>query len=93
MLKRNVALNGDKAIPFERTGWKDDDSTLGRFRIDIIDHNIGAMLAQGYGIGFAQTVSGTETKARREAKLFIKINSNPKIRPRDASFETKFLGR
>ena len=35
MLERNVALNGDKAIPFERTGWKDEDSTLGRFDLII----------------------------------------------------------
>ncbi|MEH6586818.1 MAG: methyltransferase domain-containing protein [Halioglobus sp.] len=35
MLQRNVALNGDETIPFERTGWKDGDSTLGLFDLII----------------------------------------------------------
>ena len=34
-LNRNTKLNGDNAIPFERTGWADSDDTLGRFDIII----------------------------------------------------------
>lgn len=30
-LARNVVLNGDTPIPFERTGWGDGDDTLGTF--------------------------------------------------------------
>lgn len=34
-LNRNTELNGDKRIPFERTGWADHDNTLGRFDLII----------------------------------------------------------
>jgi predicted nicotinamide N-methyase len=34
-LVRNAELNGDKPIPFERTGWADKDDTLGRFDLII----------------------------------------------------------
>lgn len=34
-LNRNTALNGDKLIPFERTGWADQDDNLGRFDLII----------------------------------------------------------
>ena len=35
MLQRNVALNGDATIPYQRTGWEDDDNTLGLFDLII----------------------------------------------------------
>ena len=35
MLQRNVALNGDTAIPYLRTGWEDDDTSLGLFDLII----------------------------------------------------------
>lgn len=34
-LKRNTKLNGDKLIPFQRTGWADKDDTLGLFDLII----------------------------------------------------------
>ncbi|GAB2191803.1 methyltransferase domain-containing protein [Sessilibacter sp. MAH1] len=34
-LKRNTELNGDNAIPFERTGWADNNDKLGRFDLII----------------------------------------------------------
>jgi predicted nicotinamide N-methyase len=34
-LNRNTELNGDKLIPFERTGWADKNDTLGRFDLII----------------------------------------------------------
>lgn len=34
-LNRNTDLNGDDAIPFERTGWADHDDNLGRFDLII----------------------------------------------------------
>lgn len=34
-LNRNTNLNGDKRIPFERTGWADNDDNLGRFDLII----------------------------------------------------------
>ena len=34
-LNRNTRLNGDKEISFERTGWGDNDDTLGRFDLII----------------------------------------------------------
>jgi predicted nicotinamide N-methyase len=34
-LNRNTELNGDKLIPFERTGWADNNDTLGRFDLII----------------------------------------------------------
>lgn len=34
-LNRNTELNGDKCIPFERTGWADNDDRLGRFDLII----------------------------------------------------------
>ncbi|MFL0809421.1 MAG: methyltransferase domain-containing protein [Agarilytica sp.] len=34
-LKRNTKLNGDSAIPFERTGWADNNDSLGRFDLII----------------------------------------------------------
>lgn len=34
-LNRNTTLNGDKPIPFERTGWADKDDSLGRFDLII----------------------------------------------------------
>ena len=34
-LERNTKLNGDSAIPFERTGWADNDDALGRFDLII----------------------------------------------------------
>jgi len=34
-LKRNASLNGDTAIPFERTGWADDNDGLGLFDLII----------------------------------------------------------
>ncbi len=34
-LKRNTQLNGDTAIPFERTNWADNDDSLGRFDLII----------------------------------------------------------
>ncbi|BFM05002.1 class I SAM-dependent methyltransferase [Halioxenophilus aromaticivorans] len=34
-LTRNTKLNGDNAITFERTGWADNDDTLGRFDLII----------------------------------------------------------
>jgi len=34
-LNRNTALNGDSNIPFERTGWADNDDTLGLFDLII----------------------------------------------------------
>ena len=34
-LKRNASLNGDSPIPFERTGWADDNDGLGLFDLII----------------------------------------------------------
>lgn len=34
-LKRNASLNGDTPIPFERTGWADDNDSLGLFDLII----------------------------------------------------------
>ena len=34
-LNRNSELNGDALIPFERTGWADDNDSLGRFDLII----------------------------------------------------------
>jgi len=34
-LNRNTKLNGSSAIPFERTGWADNDDSLGRFDLII----------------------------------------------------------
>lgn len=34
-LIRNTELNGDKQIPFERTGWEDNNDSLGRFDLII----------------------------------------------------------
>jgi predicted nicotinamide N-methyase len=34
-LNRNTALNGDSLIPFERTGWADNDDNLGCFDLII----------------------------------------------------------
>jgi predicted nicotinamide N-methyase len=34
-LNRNSTLNGDSQIPFERTGWADNDDSLGRFDVII----------------------------------------------------------
>lgn len=34
-LNRNTELNGDKLIPFERTGWADNNDRLGRFDLII----------------------------------------------------------
>lgn len=34
-LERNTKLNGDNAIPFERTGWADNNDSLGRFDLII----------------------------------------------------------
>lgn len=34
-LNRNTKLNGDNAITFERTGWADNDDTLGNFDLII----------------------------------------------------------
>ena len=34
-LNRNTELNGDDLIPFERTGWADNNDTLGRFDLII----------------------------------------------------------
>jgi len=34
-LLENTNLNGDKAIPFLRTGWQDDNSSLGKFDLII----------------------------------------------------------
>ncbi|MCM2681127.1 class I SAM-dependent methyltransferase [Echinimonas agarilytica] len=34
-LDRNTTLNGDCPIPFERTGWADDNDSLGRFDLII----------------------------------------------------------
>ncbi|MGH1374124.1 MAG: class I SAM-dependent methyltransferase [Cellvibrionaceae bacterium] len=34
-LNRNTELNGDQLIPFERTGWADNNDSLGRFDLII----------------------------------------------------------
>lgn len=34
-LNRNTELNGDRLIPFERTGWADNNDSLGRFDLII----------------------------------------------------------
>lgn len=34
-LNRNTELNGDQRIPFERTGWADNNDSLGRFDLII----------------------------------------------------------
>ena len=34
-LDHNANLNGDQNIPFERTGWSDNDDTLGKFDVII----------------------------------------------------------
>jgi len=34
-LNRNTTLNGDSIIPFQRTGWSDNDDDLGRFDLII----------------------------------------------------------
>lgn len=34
-LNRNTVLNGDRTIPFERTGWEDKNDTLGDFDLII----------------------------------------------------------
>lgn len=50
-LQKNTELNGDKAIPFIRTGWQDGDRRLGKF--DLI---IGSDLL--YEQGHAEMLSG-----------------------------------
>ena len=51
-LNRNTALNGDGLIPFERTGWADNNDSLGQFDLiigsDLLYENEQVALLAGF---------------------------------------------